>query len=129
MDVQFNSFVTHEQLTKVQADQFAQFLTLLQEWNKKINITRISNTEEVIAYHFQDSLHIGDFFDMKKVSGVADVGAGGGFPGIPLAIKWPHLNIVLIEVNQKKVRFLKTVINELDLKHVTVVDTDWRTFL
>jgi len=129
LDAQFNSFVTNEQLTSAQAHQFAQFLTLLQEWNKKINITRIIDPQEVIAYHFQDSLRIGDFFDMNALTGIADVGAGGGFPGIPLAIKWPHLNIVLIEVNQKKVRFLQTVIKELGLKQIEVIDTDWRTFL
>ena len=69
------------------------------------------------------------FFDLNDFSGVADVGSGGGFPGIPLAILFPKTKIFLIEVTTKKVDFLKSVTKELGLENVEVVQCDWRTFL
>jgi 16S rRNA (guanine527-N7)-methyltransferase len=67
--------------------------------------------------------------DLSMIASVADVGSGGGFPGIPLAIKYPHVLVLLIEVNQKKVRFLQEVIRVLGLANVSISDYDWRTFL
>ena len=67
--------------------------------------------------------------DLNKVKVIVDVGSGAGFPGIPLKILFPHLGIILIEVNKKKQRFLQTVIRILELKDIEVCGLDWRTFL
>jgi 16S rRNA (guanine527-N7)-methyltransferase len=66
---------------------------------------------------------------MQEINAIADVGSGGGFPGLPLKIKFPHLSVVLIEVNHKKVEFLETIVRKLKLDNVTISDLDWRTFL
>lgn len=122
-------FAAKEGLSDQQREQFVRYLVLLTEWNKKFNITTITNEASVIKYHFQDSLRLGDSIDMSTIKGVADVGSGGGFPGIPLKIKYPDLFVVLIENNQKKVGFLQTVIDELGLTDIEVCPLDWRTFL
>ncbi len=79
--------------------------------------------------HFDDSLSILKHYDMSKISNLIDVGSGGGFPGIPLAIMLPHVQVCLIEVNLKKVYFLKLVAQTLGLQNISVVSEDWRTFL
>lgn len=123
-------YLTSEHLlTDIQVRQFEQYVSLLNEWNKKTNITRITSEEEVILYHLHDSLLIGQYVDITSRIGMADVGSGGGFPGIPLKIKYPELPVVLIEVNSKKISFLEAVIKELDLKDIMVCSLDWRTFL
>lgn len=123
-------FEQEESLTAQQGALFKQYDHLLQTWNQKFNITAITSTEQVIAYHFQDSLRVADIIAMPPINHCADVGSGGGFPGIPLAIKYPHLAVTLIEVTIKKIDFLKMVIAQLGLEsRVTVCERDWRTFL
>jgi 16S rRNA (guanine527-N7)-methyltransferase len=122
-------FVAHEKLTEQQEKQFAQYITLLIEWSEKINLTTIKAPTAVIRYHFQDSLQLGHVIDLNKEQTIVDVGSGGGFPGIPLAIKYPDLHVVLVEVSQKKVNFLDTVISALKLKNIEIYTQDWRTFL
>ena len=102
---------------------------MLEAWNKKINLTRITGLNNVIPYHFCDSLHVDGSIDFSTISGIADVGAGAGFPGLPLKIKYPHIFSVLIEVNHKKIQFLQAVIDELNLTNIEVYPYDWRTFL
>lgn len=125
----WKEFIHDQQLNATQSKQFEQYFHLLDEWNKKTNITRITSQEDVIQYHFQDSFLIGRYIDIPSKKGIADVGSGGGFPGIPLKIKYPEVPIVLIEVNAKKVSFLETVIQELGLENIHVSTLDWRTFL
>jgi 16S rRNA (guanine527-N7)-methyltransferase len=127
---QWLDFTHQESLTNEQVDLFKQYCALLLEWNTVINITAIANEHDVIAYHFRDSLQAKLLVDMVHIAYCADVGSGGGFPGIPLAIKYPHLNVMLIEVNAKKIQFLDTVITELKLgDRIAIFDQDWRTFL
>jgi 16S rRNA (guanine527-N7)-methyltransferase len=105
-------------LKKEEIELFKKYLFLIEEWNKKINITSIKNQEEVAIKHFIDSLLV-----LKHVplSGrVADIGTGGGFPGIPLKIAEPSLEIFLIEPIRKRANFLRTVISNLNLKKITV---------
>jgi 16S rRNA (guanine(527)-N(7))-methyltransferase RsmG len=102
---------------------------MLQAWNKNINVTAIEDTQQIIADHFQDSLTICRYVNFQEVRMIADVGSGGGFPGFPLKIMFDHLELVIIEVNHKKLQFLQAVVDALDLKHVHLYDLDWRTFL
>jgi len=125
----WNSFAAKEQLTARQLEQFKTYQELLVQWNELINLTTITDTEKIILDHFQDSLAIGQFIDMSTIHGLADVGTGAGFPGIPLKIKYPHVSVILIEVTQKKIHFLREVIRELELTDIEICPDDWRTFL
>lgn len=122
-------FASQEGLSKEQLEQFKKYHALLTEWNEKINLTAIIEPQEIITYHFQDSLAVDRCFDFTQLSMIADVGTGGGFPGIPLKIKYPQVRMVLIEVIQKKITFLEQVIKELRLHDVEICDMDWRNFL
>jgi 16S rRNA (guanine(527)-N(7))-methyltransferase RsmG len=116
-------------LSAIQIQQFQKYSALLREWNKKINLTGITDPVAIINDHFQDSLMISSFFDFHNISMLGDIGTGAGFPGIPLKIYYPQLEVVLIEVTHKKIIFLETLIKELSLKNVTITALDWRTFL
>lgn len=122
-------FIAAEKLSEQTAHQFKRYADLLQEWNERTNLTRITNLADIITYHFQDSMRVRDFIDLTVSKGICDVGAGAGFPGVPLSILYPAVPVVLLEVNHKKVAFLRTVIEELGLKNCAVSDYDWRTFL
>lgn len=126
---EWDSFVDHFSLSSVQQDQFKMYLHLLLKWNDFFNITAIVDPLAVIQSHFYDSLVLGDYCNMSLVNGLADVGSGGGFPGIPLKIKYPHIKVVLIEVSNKKQAFLTEVINTLGLQNIEIYGYDWRTFL
>ncbi len=125
----WQDFIDQEQLSTTQAEQFEQFVLMLLEWSEKINLTTITNLKSIIAYHFQDSLSLGHATDLNSISTIADVGTGGGFPGIPLKIKYPHLRVILIEVKHKRRLFLEKVIHKLKLKDIEIYPHDWRTFL
>ena len=97
---------------------FEKYLFLIEEWNKKVNITSIIKHDEIVIKHFLDSLLV-----LKHVSlfgKIADIGSGGGFPGIPLKIMNPSFEIFLIEPIRKRANFLRTVISNLSLKNITV---------
>lgn len=122
--------LAHEEgLSSLQLAQFKKYHALLTEWNEKINLTAITDPEEIITYHFRDSLAVDRFIDFKQLHMISDVGTGGGFPGIPLKIKYPHLKLVLIEVIQKKINFLQDVVDQLGLEGVEMCVMDWRNFL
>jgi 16S rRNA (guanine527-N7)-methyltransferase len=125
----WQQFIQVHQLSADQIEQFKQYLQLLIAWNENINITTIIAPSAIIADHFHDSLALGTLIDMQTIKTVADVGAGGGFPGIPLKIKYPHVRLILIEVSHKKVEFLEDVLSKLDLEDVHIYPLDWRTFL
>lgn len=116
-------------LSADQLEALKVYAYMLQAWNKNINVTAIEDTQQIIADHFQDSLTICRYVNFKEVCMIADVGSGGGFPGLPLKIMFDHLELVIIEVNHKKLQFLQAVIDALKLKHVYLYDLDWRTFL
>ena len=116
-------------LTPLMLEQCEQYADLLLEANKNFNITAIKDKQEVYAYHFYDSMMLAKLLDMHTISALADVGTGGGFPGFPLKIMFPHLKVYPIEVNLKKAEFLTQVAQTLGLKDVNVQTLDWRTFL
>ena len=102
-----------------QTEQFFDYMNLLIEWNEKINLTAITNPEEIILKHFIDSITI--LKEIQDNSSVVDVGTGAGFPGIPLSIMNPSLKITLVDSLNKRLIFLQEVINKLQLKNVEIV--------
>lgn len=110
-------------LTKNQEIQLEKFYNLLIEWNKKINLTRIIDKEEVYLKHFYDSLTITKVVDLKKIETLCDVGSGAGFPGIVLKIVYPNLKITLVDSLLKRVNYLNTIIQELELKNIKAIHT------
>ena len=116
-------------LSSEELEKFKKYTVILREWNKKFNLTAITNLAGVIRQHFLDSLVLKKFVDLKKIESIADIGPGAGFPAIPLKILFPNLHVYLIEVNQKKQKFLRFLVDSLKLEKVEIVDIDWRTFL
>lgn len=108
-------------LTQEQLEAFNRYYQLLVEWNEKMNLTAITEPQEVAVKHIIDSLscYHADFFLPK--ARVVDVGTGAGFPGIPLKIYRPDLQLTLVDSLNKRLTFLQCVITELGLKDVTVV--------
>lgn len=96
-----------------------EYKSILLEWNGKMNLTAIEEDREVIMKHFVDSLSIMPF--LKDVNNIVDVGTGAGFPGIPLKIAQPALEVVLLDSLEKRIGFLNTVISTLQLGGISAV--------
>ncbi|MDI6731452.1 MAG: 16S rRNA (guanine(527)-N(7))-methyltransferase RsmG [Candidatus Margulisbacteria bacterium] len=99
---------------------FALYLKELIEWNKKFNLTAITDPEEIKVKHFEDSLTILQSIPLSNQS-VIDIGAGAGFPGIPLKIKCPGIKLTLVEATKKKFEFLKHLISILKLDNTEAI--------
>ena len=108
-------------LNKKQKEQFDQYYNLLIEWNKVMNLTAITDYDQVNLKHFTDSLTIVKVISMEKMENMIEVGTSAGFPGIPIKIMFPHLKVVLLDSLNKRVKFLNTVIEELGLKDISAV--------
>ena len=122
-------FTKKYNLSEHQVAQFELYIQELKEWNSRIDLTTLTNDQEILELHFDDSMQMTKFIDVPKLNACADVGSGGGFPGIPLNILYPELPIYLIEVKRKRIQFLEHIIDALALKNVFVFTVDWRTFL
>jgi len=125
----WNEFQKNYSLTDHQLEQFKNYYRLLVRSNKLHNLTALTDERSIIKYHFEDSLALADALDINTLTSLADIGTGAGFPALPLKIKFPHLNLFLIEVTAKKREFLAQVSAALGLSGITLIDLDWRTFL
>jgi len=106
------------ELSDLQVTQLCDFGDLLLDWNQRLNLTRITDPQEVILKHFIDSMVLAKFISGVKF---ADLGTGAGFPGVPLKILCPDLDIVLMDSLKKKLDFLEFVIKTLNIKGIRTV--------
>ena len=102
-------------LSSWQIEQFSIYYKTLVEWNEKMNLTAITDKEEVYLKHFYDSISAAFFFDFTKVERICDVGAGAGFPSIPLKICFPHLSVSIVDSLNKRISFLHHLADVLKL--------------
>ena len=108
-------------LTQNQLDQLNEYYNLLIEYNKVMNLTGITDYEEVYLKHFYDSLTLAKVIDLNSINSLCDIGTGAGFPGLVLKIVFPNLKITLLDSLNKRVEFLKVVIDKLNLKNIEVI--------
>ncbi|MCL6571000.1 MAG: 16S rRNA (guanine(527)-N(7))-methyltransferase RsmG [Bacillus sp. (in: Bacteria)] len=115
-------------LTKEQLDQFEKYYQILVEWNEKMNLTAITDKADVYLKHFYDSISAAFYFDFTKPFHLCDVGAGAGFPSIPLKIVFPQLEVTIVDSLNKRISFLNHLANELTLKNVHFIHDRAETF-
>lgn len=108
-------------LDEVQKKQFTDFYEYLVEKNKVMNLTGITEFQEVLVKHFLDSLACVKAVDMSKVNRIMDIGTGAGFPGVPLKIAFPHLEACLLDSLKKRVNFLEETFQLLKLENITAI--------
>ena len=111
------------EITDSMIDQYHTYAVLLKEWNEKMNLTGITEEDEVFMMHFYDSiLPFAKLENRDEIVSFADVGAGAGFPSLPIKIAFPNLQITIIEPLAKRCTFLKEVVSVLGLKDVEIVN-------
>lgn len=115
-------------LSSLQMEQFDKYFNLLVEWNEKMNLTSITDKKEVYLKHFYDSISAAFYFDFTKPISLCDVGAGAGFPSIPINICFPDIHISIVDSLQKRINFLSHLTNELGLKNVRLFHDRAETF-
>lgn len=110
-------------LTNAQLNQFVQLEVLYKDWNSKINVISRKDIDELYVRHVQHSLGIAKVIQFKPGASVLDVGTGGGFPGVPLAILFPKVQFHLIDIIAKKLKVVQGVVDALGLTNVKVEQT------
>ncbi|MBW3110487.1 MULTISPECIES: 16S rRNA (guanine(527)-N(7))-methyltransferase RsmG [Bacillaceae] len=115
-------------LSSQQLQQFERYYELLVEWNEKMNLTAITEKEDVYLKHFYDSVSAAFYVDFTEVQSLCDVGAGAGFPSIPLKICFPHLHISIVDSLNKRITFLNHLSDELGLENTNFYHDRAETF-
>ena len=108
-------------LSEKQVEQFQIYYEYLIEINQVMNLTAITQKDEVIMKHFLDSLSITQLIDFSQTENVIDVGTGAGFPGIPLKIAFPHLQVTLMDSLNKRVKFLNEIGEKIGIKNMVAI--------
>lgn len=109
-------------LNETQCSQFMRYYELLIEWNEYMNLTAITDYDEVLVKHFADSLELVKVFNLEeRRNKIIDLGTGAGFPGIPLKIAFPNLKVTLLDSLNKRVKFLIEVIDDLKLTNIEAI--------
>lgn len=106
------------ELSQKQIEQFDKYFKVLVEWNEKINLTAITDEPGVYLKHFYDSITASFYIDFKQELSICDVGAGAGFPSIPLKIIYPHLKVTIVDSLKKRITFLNQLASDLELTDV-----------
>jgi len=107
------------ELSEGQLAQFKKYMDLLLEWNEKINLTAITEEDEVVLKHFVDSMTVLKYID--EGASIVDVGTGAGFPGIPVSIAKDDVNVTLVDSLNKRINFLQEVISEINLTNIKAI--------
>lgn len=102
-------------------NNFIEYKELIKEWNEKINLTAITEDEEIIKKHFIDSIKVFKFPYVKEAKNIIDIGTGGGFPGIPMKVVKSDCSMVLLDSLNKRINFLNEVIDKLDLNDIKTI--------
>lgn len=126
MDISFENLKKELALIDISAtdkmiSQFSDYYDILMEWNKVMNLTAITDINEVIQKHFLDSAILGSYCNLDQEFKLVDIGTGAGFPGVPLKILFPKLEVLLIDSVGKRANFLNEAISRLGLEHIQAV--------
>lgn len=116
------------ELSPRQLEQFRLYFETLVEWNEKMNLTAITDKDEVYLKHFYDSISAAFYFDFHSVESICDVGAGAGFPSIPIKICFPHLHVSIVDSLNKRITFLNHLADVLQLENVSFYHDRAETF-
>ena len=106
-------------LNEMQLNQFKKYMDLLLEWNEKINLTAITEENEIILKHFIDSMTLLEYIEDN--ASIVDVGTGAGFPGIPISIVRDDTKVTLVDSLNKRINFLEDVISKIELKNIKAI--------
>jgi len=106
-------------LDEQKLEKFKKYMELLLEWNEKINLTAITEENEVILKHFVDSMTVLKYID--ESASIVDVGTGAGFPGVPISIVNDNINVTLVDSLNKRINFLQEVISEINLSNIKAI--------
>ena len=116
-------------LDEKQMQQYQRYYELLKEWNEKVNLTAITERDDVYLKHFYDSVTLGFHLDLtQETFSICDVGAGAGFPSIPLKIAFPNIKVTIVDSLNKRINFLNLLIEELGLEGVSCYHDRAETF-
>lgn len=120
---QFTQLLQNEGITlqPSQLEQFEIYFKELVSWNEKMNLTGITERDQVYTKHFYDSISLAFHLNINDIQSLADIGSGAGFPGIPLKICFPHLKLTIVDSLSKRISFLQHVSNELKLTGVELI--------
>ncbi|MBS4189839.1 16S rRNA (guanine(527)-N(7))-methyltransferase RsmG [Bacillus sp. FJAT-49705] len=115
-------------LSPQQIEQYEMYYSILVEWNEKMNLTAITDKSEVYLKHFYDSITAAFYFDFNQPFHLCDVGAGAGFPSLPIKIAFPELRITIVDSLNKRIGFLEHLSKELGLKNIQLIHDRAETF-